>query len=37
MNSLQETIEDHNQKEENILDNIQLSQFVDDGAIWTES
>ena len=37
MNSLQETIEDHNQKEENILDNIQLPQFVDDGTIWTES
>ena len=37
MNSLQEIIKDHNQKEENILDNIQLSQFVDNGAIWTKS
>ena len=37
MNSLQETNEDHYQKEGNILDNIQLLRFVDDGAICTES
>ena len=37
MNSFNEAIHRHNKQTENIYDNIQISQFVDDGALWVKS